>query len=134
MNNEKQQTEVKQMMDSLVCEHLNDEKFCLFHRAVLELVSTVVKEHTLILPMDYCKYKGFVTLSCKMFQEMQSGNQADLSFANLNDMYHCYRSQAETQYRMLCRLIALAYHNTTIPEEREELKSIIDNIHSIIKK
>lgn len=134
MNNEKQQAEVKQMMDSLVCEHLNDEKFCQFHRAVLELVSTVVKEHTLILPMDYCKYKGFVTLSCKVFQEMQSGNQVYLSFADLNDMYHCYRSQAETQYLILCRLVVSAYQKATIPEERETLKSIIDGIHSIIKK
>lgn len=46
MSHEEQKAEVKQMMDSLVCEHLNDEKFCLFHRAVLELVSAAVKEGT----------------------------------------------------------------------------------------
>lgn len=60
MNNEEQKVEVKQMMDSLVCEHLNDEKFCQYHRAMLELVSTAAKEGMSFLPLDlYCKYKGF---------------------------------------------------------------------------
>lgn len=46
MNHEKQQTEVKQMIETLVCEHLNDEKYSQYHRAVLELASTAVKEGT----------------------------------------------------------------------------------------
>lgn len=134
MNNEEQKAEVKQMMDSLACEHLNDEKFCQYHRAVLELVSTAAKEGTLFLPMDlYYKYKGFVELSCKMFQKMQSDNQAELPFANWKEMYHCYRTQTETQYRILCRLVVSAYQKTTIPEESETLKSIIDGIHSITR-
>lgn len=134
MNNEEQKAEVKQMMDSLVCEHLNDEKFCLFHRAVLELVSAAVKEGTFFLPMDlYCKYKGFVELSCKMFQKMQSDSQAELFFADWEEMYHCYRTQTETQYRILCGLIVSTYQNTTIPEERETLKSVIDGIRNITR-
>lgn len=134
MNYEEQKAEVKQMMDSLVCEHLNDEKFCQFHCAVLELISTTVKEQTLFLPMDfYCKYKGFVELSCKMLQKRQPDNQRDLSFADWEEMYHCYRTQAETQYRILCGLIVSTYQNTTIPEERETLKSIIDGICNITR-
>ena len=132
MNNEEQKVEVKQMMDSLVCEHLNDEKFCQYHRAMLELVSTAAKEGMSFLPLDlYCKYKGFVELSCKMFQKMQSDNQAELFFADWEEMYHCYRTQTETQYRILCRLVVSAYQKTTILEESETLKSIIDDIHSI---
>lgn len=134
MNNEEQKAEVKQMMDSLVCEHLNDEKFCLFHRAVLELISTAVKVQTLFLPMDlYCNYKGFVELSCKMLQKRLPDNQRDLPFADLDVMYLCYRSQAETQYRILCGLIVSTYQNTTIPEERETLKSVIDGIRNITR-
>lgn len=134
MNHEKQQTEVKLMIETLVCEHLNDEKYSQYHRAVLELVSTAAKEGTLFLPVDfYCKYKGFVELSCKMFQKMQSDNEAELSFANWKEMYHCYRTQAETQYRILCGLIVSTYQNTTIPEERETLKSIIDGIRNITR-
>lgn len=134
MNHEKQQTEVKQMIETLVCEHLNDEKYSQYHRAVLELVSTAAKEGTLFLPVDfYCKYKGFVELSCKMFQKMQSDNQAELSFADWEEMYHCYRTQTETQYRILCRLVVATYQNTTIPEERETLKSIIDGIRNITR-
>ena len=134
MNNEEQKVEVKQMMDSLVCEHLNDEKFCQYHRALLELVSTAAKEGMSFLPLDlYCKYKGFVELSCKMFQKMQSDNQAELFFADWEEMYHCYRTQTETQYRILCRLVVSAYQKTTILEESETLKSIIDDIHSITR-
>jgi hypothetical protein len=134
MNNEEQKVEVKQMMDSLVCEHLNDEKFCQYHRAMLELVSTAAKEGMSFLPLDlYCKYKGFVELSCKMFQKMQSDNQAELFFADWEEMYHCYRTQTETQYRILCRLVVSAYQKTTILEESETLKSIIDDIHSITR-
>ena len=134
MNNEEQQVEVKQIMDSLVCEHLNDEKFCQYHRAMLELVSTAAKEGMSFLPLDlYCKYKGFVELSCKMFQKMQSDNQAELFFADWEEMYHCYRTQTETQYRILCRLVVSAYQKTTILEESETLKSIIDDIHSITR-
>lgn len=84
MSHEKQQIEVKQMIETLVCEDLNDEKFCQYHRAVLELVSSAAKEGMSFLPLDlYCKYKGFVELSCKMFQKMQSDNQAELFFARL---------------------------------------------------
>ena len=134
MNNEEQKVEVKQMMDSLVCEHLNDEKFCQYHRAMLELVSTAAKEGMSFLPLDlYCKYKGFVELSCKMFQKMQSDNQAELFFADWEEMYHCYRTQTETQYRILCRLVVSAYQKTTILEESETLKSIIDDTHSITR-
>ena len=134
MNHEKQQIEVKQMIETLVCEDLSDEKYCQYHCAVLELISTVVKEGMSFLPLDlYCKYKGFVELSCKMFQKMQSDNQVELPFVDWKDMYHCYRTQAETQYRILCRLIVSAYQKTTIPEERETLKSIIDGIHNITR-
>ena len=102
--------------------------------AVLELISTVVKEGMSFLPLDlYCKYKGFVELSCKMFQKMQSDNQAELFFADWEEMYHYYRTQTETQYRILCRLVVSAYQKTTIPEESETLKSIIDGIHSITR-
>lgn len=70
-----EQTEVKQAVDSLICENLSDGKFGQFHRAVLELISTAVKEQTLFLPMElYCQYKGFVDLSCKMFQKLKSDN------------------------------------------------------------
>lgn len=87
MSHEKQQIEVKQMIETLVCEDLHDEKFCQYHRAVLELVSTAAKEGMSFLPLDlYCKYKGFVELSCKMFQKMQSDNQAELFFANWKDI------------------------------------------------
>ncbi|MFS2923100.1 hypothetical protein AAHJ11_09910 [Bacteroides sp. 90-K9/2] len=134
MNHEKQQTEVKQMIETLVCEDLSDEKYCQYHSAVLEFVSIAVKEGTFFLPMDlYCKYKGFVGLFCKMFQNMQSDNQAKLPFVDWKDMYHCYRIQAEMQYRILCRLIVPAYQKTTIPEERETLKSVIDGIHNITR-
>lgn len=64
---------------------------------------------------------------------MQSDNQADLSFADWKGMYHCYRTQAKTQYRILCRLVVSAYQKITIPEERETLKSIIDGIRSITR-
>lgn len=130
-----EQTDVKQAMGSLVCENLSDEKFCQFHRAVLELISTTIKGKTLFLPMDlYCQYKGFVDLSCKMFQNIKSNNRRDLPFANLNDMYHCYRSQAETQYRILCQLVVSAYQKTTFPEERETLKNIINGIRQIVEQ
>ena len=134
MSHEKQQIEVKQMIETLVCEDLNDEKFCQYHRAVLELVSSAAKEGMSFLPLDlYCKYKGFVELSCKMFQKMQSDNQAELFFADWEEMYHCYRTQTETQYRILCRLVVATYQNTTILEERETLKSIIDGIRNITR-
>lgn len=50
MNHEKQQTEVKQMIETLVCEDLSDEKYCQYHSAVLEFVSIAVKEGTFFLP------------------------------------------------------------------------------------
>lgn len=135
MNNEEQNTEVKQLMDSLVCEHLDDEKFCQFHHAVLELVSTAVKEQTLVLPMElYCKYKGFVGLSCKIYRKMQIGDWGDMPSDHLKEMYYCYRKQADEQYGIVCRLVASAYQKTISSEEREALKNIINNIHGIIKK
>lgn len=135
MNPNTYTTDTDQQINSLICENLNDEDYCQFHRMVLTRVSAAVKEERLFLPRSlYCQYKGFVELSCKMYRSVQSGKGTELPGAALIDMFRCYRTQAEEQYRMLCRLIVSAYHNTTIPEEREVLKSIIDNIYSIIKK
>lgn len=134
MNDEKQQTEIKQMMDSLVCENLSDEQYCMYHRAMLELFSVANKEENLLLPMDlYCKYKGFVKLSDKTYREIQACDWRNGALNDLEEMYHCYRTQAETQYRILCGLIVSTYQNTTIPEERETLKSIIDGICNITR-
>lgn len=135
MNPNTHTTDIDQQINSLICENLNDEDYCLFHRTVLTQVSVTVKEERLFLPRSlYCQYKGFVELSCKMYRNVQSGKGTELPGAALIDMFRCYRTQAEEQYRMLCRLIVSVYHNTTIPEERETLKSIIEDIHSIIKK
>lgn len=135
MNNEEQQTEIKQVIESFVCENLSDEQYSMYHRAVLELVSVGIKEANLPLPMDlYCKYKGFVKLSDKTYREIQAADWGDMHSEHLKDMYRCYREQTEEQYRIVCQWIVTAYHKTVLPEEREVLKSIIDDIHRIIKK
>lgn len=135
MNNEKQQAEVKQMMDSLVCEHLNDEKFCQFHCSVLTLVSTAVKEERLFIPTNlHCQYKGFVKLSCKMYRAMQTGEVTEKPGMDLKEMYRCYRTQAEEHYRILCRLVVSAYQKTAIPNERENLHKLIEGIRLVVEQ
>lgn len=128
-------TDIDRQINSLICENLTDEDYCQFHRTVLTRVSAAVKEGQLILPTRlYCEYKGFVELSCNMYRNVQSGKGTELPGAALIDMFRCYRTQAEEQYRMLCRLIVSAYHNTTIPEEREALKNLINDMHRFIEQ
>ena len=128
-------TDTDQLINSLICENLNDEDYCQFHRTVLTQVSAAVKEERLCLPKRlYCQYKGFVELSCQIYRNVQTGKGTELPGAALIDMFRCYRTQAEEQYRMLCRLIVSAYHNTTIPEERETLNNLINDMHRLIEQ
>lgn len=135
MNNEVQQPPAKHTIETFACESLNDEQYCKYHHAILALVSAGIKEANLPLPMGlYCKYKGFVELSGKVYRKIQAADWGDMHSDHLKDMYRCYREQTEEQYRIVCQWIVAAYHKTVLLEEREVLKSIIDGIHSIIKK
>lgn len=135
MNNEEQQTEVKQMIESFVCENLSDQQYCMYHRAVLELVSVAIKEENLLLPMDlYCKYKGFVKLSDKTYREIQARDWRNEALRDLEEMYHCYRKQADEQYRIVCQWIVLQFEKSTSPNGRESPKELIENMIGLREK
>lgn len=135
MNNEKQTADINQQVNSLSCEHLSDEAYCRFHCAVLTLVSAAVKEERLFIPRNlYCQYKGFVKLSCKTHRAMQIDEATEKPGMDLKEMYHCYRTQAEEHYRILCRLVVSAYQKATIPEERENLHKLIEGIRLVVEQ
>lgn len=129
MNNEAQKTEASLMMESFTCEHLNDEAYCKFHHAVLALVATAIETHTIFyLLFFYCKYKGYAILADKFYKNIQMQNRAADDAATLWEMYHSYRMQTEISYRMLYRLIISTCQQTTFPEEKENLRKLIDGI------
>lgn len=133
MNDEEQQTEIKQVIESFVCENLSDEQYGMYHRAVLELVSIAIKEENLLLPMDlYCKYKGFVKLSDKTYREIQARDWRNGALNDLEEMYHCYRKQADEQYRILCQFIVSEYQKGNIYDEWHSLNKLVKGINIIL--
>lgn len=134
MNDEEFKTGASQPTDLPSCEHLSDEDYCQFHHAVLKLVSAAIEAESLFLPPDlYCKYKGFLKLSDRAYRKMQI-RSVEVFTADVREMYHSYRAQAENNYRLLCKLITSAYKQTTSPEEREGLKKLIEGIKEIIEQ
>lgn len=135
MDNEKQTTDINQSVNSLTDKHLSDEAYCLFHRSVLTLVSAAMQEERLFIPANlYCRYKGFVKLSCKMYQAMQAGEATEKPGMDLKEMYHCYRTQAEAHYQALCQLIVSTCQHTAIPQERETLLNLLDRIRLLTRE
>ncbi len=119
----------------LICENLDDEEYCRFHSAVLDLITTASREGTLLLTLNFaCQYKGFVTLLNRTYRQIQEKDWSEFPPQILKESYHCYRQETENQYWILAKMIVSAHALSSYPEEKAGLEKLIRDIKSVIKK
>ncbi len=117
----------------LICEHLDDEEYCRFHSAVLELITAASRKGTILLTLNFtCQYKGFVTLLNRTYRQIQKRDWSEFPPQILKEAYHCYRQETENQYWILAQMIVSAYALSTYPEEKAGLEKLIKDIKNIV--
>jgi hypothetical protein len=119
----------------LICEHLDDEEYCRFHSAVLELITAASREGTILLTLSFsCKYSGYVTLLNRTYRQIQEHDWHEATPLILKESYHCYRQETENYYWILAQMIVSAHALSTYPEEKAGLERLIRDIKNVINE